>query len=299
MNADTIPDGIVKKFYTEAKVSANVDVAANTAARHSHSNKTILDSIINTGSGSAFLADDGTYKDVSNTFLTLAIYDSNNNGLVDNSERLNSQLPSFYLDRSNHTGTQLASTISNFNTIAGQQVTYENLDSNGDVGTNAGQVLPGDYRFNSTEVLVETDGNTTHLGTLEEHYEHIYPHYISIGEIVINNGDGTITISQGECSIKKTNDIDSEFISVVIPEKTITVPTNTNDILYVDYNGGTPSYEIRASTAGYFYANWDTIPFATCVNIGSKIIVNDFKDAPTNGIYKNILSQINYHPIRY
>ncbi len=41
-----------------------------------------------------------------------SVYDTNNNGIVDNSERLNNQLPSFYLDRSNHTGTQTASTIS-------------------------------------------------------------------------------------------------------------------------------------------------------------------------------------------
>lgn len=41
-----------------------------------------------------------------------SVYDTNNDGVVDNSERLNNQLPSFYLNRSNHTGTQTASTIS-------------------------------------------------------------------------------------------------------------------------------------------------------------------------------------------
>ncbi len=38
-------------------------------------------------------------------------YDTDNDGIVDNSERLNSQLPSHYLDRANHTGSQDISTI--------------------------------------------------------------------------------------------------------------------------------------------------------------------------------------------
>jgi hypothetical protein len=41
-------------------------------------------------------------------------YDTDNNGIVDNAEALNGQPPSYYLDRVNHTGTQLATTISNF-----------------------------------------------------------------------------------------------------------------------------------------------------------------------------------------
>lgn len=36
------------KYYTEARVSANTDVSANTTARHTHSNKTTLDSITGT-----------------------------------------------------------------------------------------------------------------------------------------------------------------------------------------------------------------------------------------------------------
>lgn len=62
LDADSIQEGVTNKFYTETKVSANTDVAANTAARHSHSNKSILDSIIDSGTGHNFLADDGTYK---------------------------------------------------------------------------------------------------------------------------------------------------------------------------------------------------------------------------------------------
>lgn len=41
-----------------------------------------------------------------------SVYDSNNNGIVDDSEKLGGQLPSYYLNRSNHTGTQSIQTIS-------------------------------------------------------------------------------------------------------------------------------------------------------------------------------------------
>jgi hypothetical protein len=47
-----------------------------------------------------------------------AIYDANSNGVVDNSERLNGQTPSFYLNRANHTGFQPAGSISGLSAVA-------------------------------------------------------------------------------------------------------------------------------------------------------------------------------------
>lgn len=46
-----------------------------------------------------------------------ADYDTNNNLVVDNSEELNGEPGSYYLSRANHTGTQTASTISDFSTV--------------------------------------------------------------------------------------------------------------------------------------------------------------------------------------
>lgn len=47
-----------------------------------------------------------------------SIYDTNNNGIVDNSTQLNGQSASFYLSRANHTGTQAANTITGLANIA-------------------------------------------------------------------------------------------------------------------------------------------------------------------------------------
>lgn len=43
-------------------------------------------------------------------------YDQDDNGIVDNAEALNGNADTYYLDRTNHTGTQAASTISDFDT---------------------------------------------------------------------------------------------------------------------------------------------------------------------------------------
>ena len=56
-----------------------------------------------------------------------ATYDTTNNGVVDNSEKLNNQSASYYLDRTNHTWTQTASTVSDLNTYT-WTVTNKTLD---------------------------------------------------------------------------------------------------------------------------------------------------------------------------
>lgn len=43
-----------------------------------------------------------------------SVYDADDDGVIDNSEQLDGQLPAYYLARANHTGTQTAATISDF-----------------------------------------------------------------------------------------------------------------------------------------------------------------------------------------
>lgn len=45
-----------------------------------------------------------------------SIYDTNNSGVVDDAEKLNNQSPSYYLDRTNHSGSQAISTVSGLQT---------------------------------------------------------------------------------------------------------------------------------------------------------------------------------------
>lgn len=57
-------------------------------------------------------------------------YDTNDNGVIDNSERLNNQLPTYYLSRSNHTGTQDVSTITG---LTKAEVGLDNVDNTSDL----------------------------------------------------------------------------------------------------------------------------------------------------------------------
>jgi len=69
-----------------------------------------------------------------------SVYDTTNNGVVDNSEKLNNQAASYYLDRTNHSGTQAAASITGLASVA----TTGTLDSLTDVSTSGaseGKVL--------------------------------------------------------------------------------------------------------------------------------------------------------------
>lgn len=77
----------------DTEVSNNTDVAANTSARHSHTNKTLLDTITDSGGGTQYLSDDGTYKTppgAATTFLGLTDTPSSYSGVGGQFVRVNS-----------------------------------------------------------------------------------------------------------------------------------------------------------------------------------------------------------------
>jgi hypothetical protein len=51
LNTDYLTEGSGNRYYKDAYVSANIDVSANTLARHTHSNSLVLDAITGSGSG--------------------------------------------------------------------------------------------------------------------------------------------------------------------------------------------------------------------------------------------------------
>lgn len=56
LNTDNINEGATNLYYTDARVSANVDVSANSTARHTHANKAVLDLLTDAGSGAVITA---------------------------------------------------------------------------------------------------------------------------------------------------------------------------------------------------------------------------------------------------
>lgn len=60
-------------------------------------------------------------------------YDTNDSGVVDDSEKLNNQSPSHYLDRTNHTGTQAISTVSGLQTALDGKAASSHTHTSSDI----------------------------------------------------------------------------------------------------------------------------------------------------------------------
>ena len=100
-------------------------------------------------------------------------YDTDNNWVVDNAEKLNWQDWSYYLDRSNHTGTQAMSDITDLQDTldSKQDILYEWPFVNGDKTKldNQSWVNTGDQDLTPYEKK-ENKSNDTNLGTSDELY---------------------------------------------------------------------------------------------------------------------------------
>ena len=141
------------------------------------------------------------------------------------------------------------------------------------------------YGNGTTETL---RGQNAHVGT---------PH-ISSGAVMTDLGNDSISITACNAYMKITNSDDAILQQIIVPADTFFIPDDLNYSVYIDYNGGTPTYAIRQSTAGYFYSNWDNLIFAVVVNNRNEIKINNFKDNAINPEYKDLLGLANSDPIR-
>ena len=89
------------------------------------------------GQQSYFLRGDATWAENPTTgIMTSAVYDTDGDGIIDNAQKLDGKEATYYLDRSNHTGTQDKSTITGLDiyelvTSRGVANGYASLDDNG------------------------------------------------------------------------------------------------------------------------------------------------------------------------
>ncbi|MGR3177020.1 MAG: hypothetical protein ACUZ8E_03060 [Candidatus Anammoxibacter sp.] len=133
--------------------------------------------------------DDGGVGD-----MLKSAYDNNNDSIVNNSDSLDSQPPSFYLARTNHTGTQTASTISDFQTT---------VTANSDVTTNTAKVTNATHTGDVTgataltiankavEIVMLDDGTDGELITWDASGVSATVSTGTSGQILTSNGVGT------------------------------------------------------------------------------------------------------------
>lgn len=267
----------------QSAISTNTDVAANTAKRHdpvtlgtanglSLSGQQVSLALATTSVAGAMSAADktklnGVATGANNYTLPVATasvlggvksgtdisVDSSGNVTVSNANKLNSQDGAYYLNRSNHTGTQLASTISDF--VASVRAT----------------VLTG-LSTATNAVITATDTVLTALGKLQAQITaHISnksnPHEVTVSQIgavpttrTVNSkplsGDVTLTASDvgalpsATIIPTKTSELtnDSKFLPV-----TQTAPTNGQIVAY----DGTKWVNQNPATYSQQQANWD------------------------------------------
>ena len=71
IDTDLVKEGLVRRYFSEARVLTTPGVQTAVNNSHTHSNKTTLDKIIGNGDGASYFSNDGTYKSGSSgTFTT-------------------------------------------------------------------------------------------------------------------------------------------------------------------------------------------------------------------------------------
>jgi hypothetical protein len=81
--------------------------------------------------------------------MSKSTYDTTDNGIVDDSEALGGQSSAYHLNRANHLGTQLSSTISDFDL---------SVSGNSSVSTNTTKVSARDYIETNSTILTTSVG---------------------------------------------------------------------------------------------------------------------------------------------
>lgn len=119
LDKNELQQAVVQNLATEPSSPAAGQIIHNTAK---------TDTVKGNGKFGYRTATSWVYPD-----MEKSVYDTNNDGIVDNANNaalFNNQTPAYYLNRANHTGTQLSSTISDFNEAAQDAVGSALVDTN-------------------------------------------------------------------------------------------------------------------------------------------------------------------------
>lgn len=239
-----------------------------------------------------------------------SVYDTNNDGVVnsaDNAALLSNQSPSYYLNRANHTGTQLSTTISDFAEAAQDAVggalidtnsvdfTYD--DANNQIKADAKVVTGGGIEIAASGLQLTNTGVTA--GTYTKLTVDIKGRVTSGASL--SSGDLPLhTHTSGDISdfhtAVRTNRLDQMAVptaSLNLNNQKITNlsdPTNPQDAAtknYVDNAIAGLSWKQSvkvATTANITLSGTQTID-GIALSVGDRVLVKNQSTASQNGIY--------------
>jgi len=190
-----------------------------------------------TGADGADGADGQVQTIVGGTNITVDDTDPAN-PIVNTSATVNSS-DATLLARANHTGTQTASTISDLDTAA---ITFSNktLDD-----TN---VIENWASIKQSNLI----GDPDHIKDFQTIYNHWYSSGIMHGGDLTDNTDGTVDLSEGQGTLRATDDPHTTLYSIIIPEiLNLEMTDNATNYISIDWNSGTPQYITSTSIASF------------------------------------------------
>lgn len=203
---------------------------------HTHSNKDLLDDLVSNGAGTQFLADDGTYKTISTTNLTLATSDMPT--MANNSSDANNDIDfsaGFCCD------STLAVKITN-------TAMTKQLDASWSAGTNAGGLDTGS-KANSTWyhcfAISKADGTSDFLFSTSSTSPTMPTDYVNkrrIGAIKTDGSTNIIAFKQKGDAFYWGTPIQDVYLSGTLPTSAtlynMSVPPSCEGLFYLEAYSG-------------------------------------------------------------
>ena len=213
-----------------------------------------------------------------------SIYDTDSDNLVDDSDSLDGKAPAFYLARANHTGTQTAATISDFDTEVSNNAS---VTANTAKVTNVTTNLSEGSTTTTTVDVNSSDGTNATLASASASRAGVMTK-AKFDEVVVNNakvtnathtgdvtGSGALTIANKAVDIVMLADgTDGELITWNAAGVATTVAVGTaNQVLTSNGAGSAPEFKDAAGGGDGIYDGDGSLTSTTTVTMGGNKLV--------------------------
>jgi len=134
-------------------------------------------------------------------------------------------------------------------------ISYEALDDNGDVGTNAGQLAIGNHQHTGADVILSEIGSPSY-STIQKHLDAFHSSGVAEGFTLTDGGSGTVNVAAGSGFIRATDSDVAEIKAFDLSASTGNALTNNEiNYVYIAYNAGVPLLTIATIKPTDYHTN--------------------------------------------
>ena len=160
------------------------------------------------------------------------------------------------------------------NTALTSDITYETLNTNGDVGTAAGTLAIG----NHTHVFAAVAPNASsrintpvHMPTIDEFISHMWSATVTDGAVITDNANGTISVSETHLTIRGGSEHTQLYTARIAETLNIPLTDNATNVVYADWNSGSPQIAVTLNPNEVDILT--KVPMYVIVREGNNIII--------------------------